>query len=580
MIAALAALAGPVAPAWSAQPQRPAKAAPADAAAREVDRLLEPWNKPGSPGAAVAVMRDGRIVYKRGVGLADVEHNIPITPATPFHVASVSKQFTAFAIHLLAQEGKLSLEDDVRKYLPELPDFGKPITVGHLLHHTSGLRDQWGLLAMAGWRLEDVITDDDVLRLVLRQRALNFEPGQEFLYSNTGYTLLALIVKRVSGEALPSFAHKRIFAPLGMNHTHFHDNYGSLVTGRARSYGPSTAGNFYEYVALSYSSVGPSSLFTTVEDLAAWDRNFEDGRVGGKAMLAEMLKPGLLGSDKPAPYASGLLPGKYRGLETIWHNGSDAGYRSMLMRFPAQHFTVAVLANAADLDTAKLARQIADIYLAGQLAPRPPEASPKPLPTEVQLDPSRLDALVGEFRLSPQFALKITKQNDRLVLQATGQEAHPLYASGERAFFLKVVDAQLTFDPPGPDGIVGGVVLHQNGRDLAGKRTAATVQDPASLMPYAGEYYSDELHVLYTVAVKDGKLVLSYPRGELALEPVATHAFATQFPIGRVEFDCRPGESCSGFHVSNGRVRKLAFSRVAMPADRLAANGGAGRAGE
>ena len=233
--------------AWAAAPSSPTVQARAPAAtAKDIDALLAKWNKPGMPGAAVAVIHNGKIVYKRGVGMADIEREVPITPTTPFHVASVSKQFTAFAIHLLAQDGKLSLDDDIRKHLPELHDFGKTITIRHLINHTSGLRDQWNLLAMAGWRLEDVITEDDIFRLIRRQRALNFEPGHEFAYSNTGYTLLALIVKRVSGQPLPAFAKERMFRPLGMVNTHFHDNYGTLVKGRALSYGRSTAGDFYE----------------------------------------------------------------------------------------------------------------------------------------------------------------------------------------------------------------------------------------------------------------------------------------------------------------------------------------------
>src|SRR5262245_32446755 len=197
--------------------------------ATAVDKLFAAWNKPTAPGCAVGVLRDGQRLYSQGYGMADLEHGARITPTTVFHIASVSKQFTAFAIYLLAQEGKLALDDDVRKYLPELHDFGKTITIRHLIHHTSGLRDQWNLLAMAGWRLDDVITEKDILRLVWRQRELNFAPGDKQLYSNTGYTLLGVIVKRVSGQSLREYTQEHIFKPLGMQHTHFHDEYGELV---------------------------------------------------------------------------------------------------------------------------------------------------------------------------------------------------------------------------------------------------------------------------------------------------------------------------------------------------------------
>jgi CubicO group peptidase (beta-lactamase class C family) len=554
-----------------APPAAAAVLAPATTEQR-VDALLAAWDLPGMPGCAVAVIRDGKLIYRRGVGMADLEREAPIAPTTPFHVASMSKQFTAFAIYLLAQDGKLSLDDDIRKYLPELHDFGKTITIRHLLHHTSGLRDQWSLLLLAGWRLDDVITEDDIFGLLQRQQELNFAPGKEFLYSNTGFTLLGMIVKRVSGKPLPAFAQERIFGPLGMTHTMFHDDYGTLVKGRASSYEPLPAGG-YRYVALSYSNVGATSLFTTVDDLALWDRNFYDGKVGGKDLLTQMQTRGELGNGKPIDYASGLVIGEYRGLKTVAHGGADAGYRSELLRFPDQHFSVAILANAGDFNTGKVTRMIADIYLEQQLKPLPLAAQQKPAPVEVAIDPAHLDALVGDYALSPQFVITFTKENDRLMTQATGQTKFPVFAADERTFFLKVVDAQFTFDAPGKDGVVAGGVLHQNGRDQPAKRIERPSMSEADMKAFEGEFYSDELHVLYTVARKAGKLTLSYPRGDMALDQLPGNAFGASFPIGRIQYQCRVGEGCSGFTVSNGRVRDLQFAKVKISATGARAGG-------
>lgn len=200
-------------------------------------RLFEKWDKSDSPGCALGVYKDGQIIYKQGYGMADLENDIPITPATVFHVASMSKQFTAASIVLLAQQGKLSLNDDVHKYLPELPDFGERITIRNLIYHTSGLRDQWDLLDLAGWRYSlDLITDDDVMSVMTRQKELNFKPGDKHVYSNTGYTLLGLIVKRVSGLSLREFSTENIFEPLGMTHTHFRDDHGEIVKHNALGY--------------------------------------------------------------------------------------------------------------------------------------------------------------------------------------------------------------------------------------------------------------------------------------------------------------------------------------------------------
>ncbi len=354
---------------------------------KNVNALFSTWTKPNSAGCALGVLSDGRLLYSRGYGLADIEHSVPIAPTTVFHVASISKQFTAFAIYLLEQDGKLSIDDDIRKYLPELHDFHQTITIRQLLHHTSGLRDQWDLLLMAGWRLGDVITQEDVLKLTWRQEELNFPPGQEFLYSNTGYTLLAVIVERVSGMSFRDFTDQRIFVPLGMSHTHFHEHYGDLVPDRAYSY--EWHGDSYRYVALSYSTVGASSLFTTVQDLARWDENFYNGNVGGKDLLAQMQIKGKLNSGKEIDYASGLMIGTYRGLTTVEHGGADAGFRSEILRFPDVHFSVIILCNAGDADPSGLARKTADIFLDSRLKPLPPAL---PQPIEVKIDPKQLGA--------------------------------------------------------------------------------------------------------------------------------------------------------------------------------------------
>ena len=266
-------------------------------------------------------MKDGRIIYKHGYGMADLDHNVTITPSTVFHVASMSKQFTAASIVLLAQEGKLSLDDDVRKYIPELPDFGSLITIGNLIHHTSGLRDQWDLLELAGWRYSlDLITDEDVMSVVARQKELNFKPGEKYVYCNTGYTLLATIVKRVSGMSFREFTTQNIFEPLGMMNTHFRDDHAEIVKNNAYGYEPEKTGTF-RLSNTNFDTVGATSLHTTVEDLALWDENFYHPRVGGASFLEQMLQRGKLNNGENQDYAFGLVVGKYKGLATVDHAG-------------------------------------------------------------------------------------------------------------------------------------------------------------------------------------------------------------------------------------------------------------------
>src|SRR4029077_4267262 len=278
---------------------------------------------------------------------------------------------------LLVQQGKLSLDDDVRKYIPELPDFGSLITIRHLIYHTSGLRDQWDLLDLAGWRYSlDLITDDDVMSVITRQKELNFKPGDKHVYCNTGYTLLGLIVKRVTGMSLREFTTKNIFEPLGMTHTHFRDDHAEIIKHNAIGYTQEGPEKPFRISITNFATPRATRLHTTVEDLLLWDENFYHPRVGGFAFLQQMLERGKLNNGETLDYASGLVHGKYKGLPTVDHGGADAGYRSDLTRFPDQHFSAAVLCNSADANPTSLVRQVADVLLAKDLKSSEPAGQP------------------------------------------------------------------------------------------------------------------------------------------------------------------------------------------------------------
>jgi CubicO group peptidase (beta-lactamase class C family) len=415
----------------------PAQApAPALSPERQVDALFAPWDRPGSPGAAVAVVRDGQVVLARGYGYANLEYDVPITPSTIFHVASVSKQFTAFAAALLAEQGVLSLDDDVRRWVPEVPDFGHTITLRHLIHHTSGLRDQWELLALAGWRLDDVITRDQIFKLLLQQRELNFAPGAEYMYSNMGYTLLAEIVSRAGGEPFPAWMKRHVFAPLGMRATHFHDDHQRLVPGRAYSYAP-TADGGYRHAVLSYANVGATSLFTTVEDLARWIANLESPRVGGPAAMAEMRTRGVLSGGDTIPYGFALVHQEHRGLPIVQHGGADAGFRAFLMYFPEECLGVLVLSNVADFNPGSMASRVAEVYLGDRMEPAPPPPPP-PAPAEAYAPPP-LAPFAGRYH-SPELGVewRIEERDGALTLvhprhpdmglRAVGPDTFAVYA--------------------------------------------------------------------------------------------------------------------------------------------------------
>jgi hypothetical protein len=416
---------------------------------------------------------------------------------------------------------------------------------------------------MAGWRMEDVITEEDVMGLVRRQRGLNFAPGSEFEYSNTGYTLLGLIVERVSGESLAAFSREHIFKPLGMKGTFFHEHYSTLVPGRARSYQPS-ADSGYEGIALSYSTVGPTSLFTTANDLVLWERNFDDARVGGKALLAQMQTPGKLNDGSTLDYGDGLFVGDYRGLRTIDHDGADAGFRSYALRFPDQHLAIVIVGNGADVQVTHLGERIADIYLEGQLKDLPAPVPDYANSTEVKIDPARLDALVGTYALDNGSAITFARDHDHLVGWTAGDDKMVFYPAGEREFFVKVTNARFTFDAPGADGMSPGGTWQKNTRSRHAMRIAPAKFTDSERKALEGEYYSDELHVLYTVSVKDGGVVLHYSRGDIPLAAFGKGSFVGPWPFGLVQFQCAPQGACTGFTATEDRARDIPFTKVAI----------------
>lgn len=338
-------------------------AAQAGYAAR-IDSVFAEFDRADSPGCAVGVVRDGRLVYAKGYGMANLERAEPLTPSTVFYLASVSKQFTAASVGVLAVAGRLSLDDDVRRYVPELPDYGHRITIRHLVHHTSGLRDYLELMDMAGMSLEEPQTPTAILALVARQRATNFTPGERYLYSNTGYFLIPIIVERVTGQAFREWADASIFRPLGMRETHFHDDWQHEVPHRALAYRRAEDGGFELDFLPHFDQVGSGGVLSTVEDLARWDRNFSDPAVGGPAFLALQHTRGLQRDGDTLSYALGLDLDEYKGAQTVEHGGSMMGFRTYWLRFPGERLTVICLCNLANSNPGALSHQVADIYLA------------------------------------------------------------------------------------------------------------------------------------------------------------------------------------------------------------------------
>jgi CubicO group peptidase (beta-lactamase class C family) len=523
----------------------------------EIDKIFAKYDRNDSPGCALAVLSHGEIVYQRGYGLADLDHDIPISPATVFHVASVSKQFTAAAIILLAQEGKLTLDDPVRAYVPELPDFRVPITIRHLIHHTSGLRDQWELLGLAGWRYSlDLISNRDVLALVSRQKALNFSPGSEFMYSNTGYTLLAEIVQRVSGQSFRQFTSSRIFQPLEMTSTHFRDDHAEVVKNIA--YGYVEQDGKFKLSVTNFDTVGATSLLTSVRDLARWDENFYSRGIGGLALIDQMLECGKLNSGTRLDYASGLMVSSYRGLRTVSHGGADAGYRAEFIRFPDQKFSIACLSNLGSVTPAAIATKVADLCLEDVLqAPEPKEEAPRVSPSPAALA-QRAGLYLNE---EADDFVRLDFRTDKLHAVISDEQSIELVPEGENLFRLGEFPVEIRFAcaPQGsPDqAIVTAPMQSPRTYDFIPRSEAKLDR----LQDYVGTYYSDEVECRYYVTIKDGTLMLSSIKlSEVPLHPAVNDLFGGWF--GRIRFLRDPTGLVSGMRFNSTRIRNFQFDRI------------------
>ena len=536
--------------------------------AAKVDKVFERWNRSDSPGCALGIYKDDRIAYTHGYGMANLNDDVPITPQTVFHVASMSKQFTAASILLLAQQGKLSLDDDVHKYIPELPDFGERITLQHLMHHTSGLRDQWSLLGLAGWRYsQDLITDDDVMSVLVHQKALNFKPGEKYMYSNTGFTLLALVVKRVSGMSLREFTTKNIFEPLGMTHTHFRDDHEEVIKHDALGYEQNGEGKPFRMSLTNFDTTGATSLHTTVGDLQLWDENFYHPRVGGPDFIQRMLQRGKLNSGKDQDYASGLSIGTYRGLPTVGHGGADAGYRSGIDRFPEQHFGAAVLCNAAEAEPGSLLHQVADIVLSGQFkeSAAPTSTANPGGKSVVAMSAEQMKAVAGTYWKSDDDDYqRISLKNGALMLDFGSDEYHPLKPFAESHFHVGEVPWGNNLDLhfiPASSGKPAHLERSWDGGPPDVYEWVTTVDPSAEqLAEYAGAYVSEEIDPVFRFKVEGDKLTLLRLKNKPdQLRPTSQDIFTGR--TGTLRFIRDANHQVSGFVLNAGRIQGFQFSR-------------------
>jgi CubicO group peptidase (beta-lactamase class C family) len=516
--------------------------------ARAIDRLFAGWITQQTPGCAVGVSRNQQTVYEQAYGLANLETGTPITTGTIFEAASIAKQFTAMSVLLLAREGKLSLDDDVHRYIPELPNYGSRITIRNLLTHTSGLRDFFEMLILARGRFEENrISEADMLDIVTLQTKLNFRPGDEFLYSNTGYALLEVIVKRVADKSLRDFAAERIFGPLGMSSTQFKDDYTSIVRGRAQGY--SYRDSAWHSSTPNYDVYGPTNLFSNVDDLLTWSANLDNPKVGDTTIVRQMSTSAVLNNGESANYGFGLSLGNDRGTPVIEHEGGDPGFHSYIGKYPQYGLSVVVLCNIPSNPVA-LGHQIAAVFLDSVL----PKAPAKfPTPPSIALPPDALAKYVGVyFRPQTLEVVEMTVRNGELY--SARQRGIKLVPIGDNKFAAADRALQITFDS------LGYVAVFPERKPIRFERQRALNLTPASLAQYAGDYCSEELASRYRVTAADSTLLLTTGTSRpLVARPV----FPDAFVIGQltVQF-IRDSHGVSGFEISHPRARRLAFTKI------------------
>lgn len=527
---------------------------------KKLNEVFAPWDKKDQPGGVVGVFMDGKVVYAKGFGLANMEHNVPMTEESRLDIGSVSKHFTSTCILLLQEQGKLSLDDEVQKHIPELPKFSKPITIRQLMNHTSGLRDYFTMFAIKGWSPLDTLQLNKVLTLMSRQEDLNFDPQTSWNYCNTGYLLLGEIVHRKSGESLGMFAQKNIFAPLGMTHTQYHESNVALIKNRAQSY---TKGGGPEYLALNSSLelVGDGGVLTTVADMAKWDANFSHNKLGkgDKDMFKPLYETAKLASGADTHYGGGLFLDKFKGLNRIQHGGDWLAFNAMYSRYPDQNISIVTFGNDGTQLGKSLNDKAAEVVLAKFIKEEPAKPAEGELKS-VPLSDEKKQAVMGRWMIKGFAPMTLRMEGPAMRLQVDGQPALPMGAASETHFFVREPRVELFFEK-NEDGTITKGRLKQGPADLELTRMEPYVADEQIKKAIEGRYLSDELDMIYRIHI-EGDAIQLIQEGEVVDN--LTFESDKRLNGGGVQFDLVRNDSgqITGFLLQAGRALNLKFRKV------------------
>ncbi len=534
-----------------------------DSTIKKIDAIFKKWDNVSSPGCTIGIVMNDQLVYSKGYGLANLEYGIVNTPQTIFHMASVSKQFTAYSIILLAAQGKLSLDDDMHKYLPWFPDLKEKITIRNLLNHTSGIRDQWQLLAIAGTRIDDVITQNQIIKILSKQQALNFKPGSQYSYSNSGFTMLAEIVKKASGMSLRKFTDSAIFKPLGMTSTHFHDDYTEIEKNRAYSYERIDSAHFSNSI-LSYSNAGATSLFTNIPDMSKWLMNFYNHKVGNQSNIDQLTKNAMLNNGEKISYAQGIVTDNYKGWKQFSHGGADAGYRTIVSVFPDLKMGFIVFSNLADLRPSSRAYEMADLFIKDTTSKKKEILKGQPDSIAAVLKDTFIwKKFLGSYISDEGIVSSFDQKKRRLYYNVQGESNFLIMELKDTFSMAKSPEAKLVFGIKAKDTMVDIKIPNDKVYHFT-KFRMDTLHNDAQLKVYTGTYYCPELNCKYGIVLKDHQLMLTNDKyDDTKLTLTSPNDLSSDYWwMDHLKLIRDNKKKVTGFEVNSGRVMHLKFNKI------------------
>jgi CubicO group peptidase (beta-lactamase class C family) len=535
---------------------------------QEIDSIFKQWSKRNVPGGAIGIIKDGELMYSKGYGIADLEHDIKISPSSVFNICSISKEFVSFSLLLLEEQGKINLDDTVQTYLPDFPEYDAPLTIRHLINHTSGIRDVKKLIQLKGKNILDNLEPEEVYALIKHQKALEFSPGDKFAWSNSDYFILSMIIEKVSGQSLKTFTQEHIFGPLGMKSSLFYDDNTDLIKNRVFSYNKKNAEDGFDNVIMRFHLVGSFGAYSTIEDLFLWDQNFYNNKLGkgDQKIIKNMHKEGLLNNGESSGYAYSVTINNYKGLKTVRHGGSFAGYRSVILRFPDEKVSVIILANRGDANPWTMSYQLADVLLKEKfiaVSKKKENSTDNKTDNHDSSDIKEkfpLNQITGDYEIEPGRLLKFNTKNDSLQCLEGCREPSLMLINTQGDTYKEANNSDTQFVFSGlNNGLTQNITVSGTGFEITLKRKEKFDFSNLNLADYIGDFYSEEIDATHLFFLEDGQLKVKIANNEaLVLAPKNIDTF---YSDGYFVHFMKTNGKVSGFNLKAGWVTNLKFKK-------------------